>query len=63
MSVLLPGPHLFLSEFLDHPDHMFETAFRARRFFFSPCEGESFLEIRFKLETLFCHSLLVRTLQ
>lgn len=26
MSVLLPGPYLFISEFLDHPDHIFKSA-------------------------------------
>lgn len=26
VSVLLPGPYLFLSEFLDHPDHVFKSA-------------------------------------
>lgn len=25
VSVLLPGPQLFLKEFLNHPDHIFKT--------------------------------------
>lgn len=70
MSVLLPGPHLFLNEFLDHLDHIFRTALEhigfsslpvmARAFWkhgltWGPFFVTCYLYVRCNKSSMYCH--------
>lgn len=46
MAVLLPGPYLFLSEFSDHPDHIFKSALEHLGFSSLPAMPRAFWKVQ-----------------